>query len=94
MAFIQNDVCLRGGQTDLPMSNLVGIDCYANTLCIVTSVEKLGGILKSPYPFWVRFGQLNFYQKFPSFLEVKSDINRVNLTLGGTKDEHFSCLHI
>lgn len=40
MAFIQNDVCLRGGQTNLTMSNLVGIDCYANTLCIVTSVEN------------------------------------------------------
>ena len=40
MAFIQNDVCLRGGQTNLTMSNLVGIDCYANSLCIVTSVVK------------------------------------------------------
>ena len=40
MAFIQNDVCLRGGKTNLTMSNLVGIDCYANTLCIVTSVEN------------------------------------------------------
>ena len=62
-----------------------------------------GGHFPPPCPFWIRFCQLNFYQKFPIFLEVKIDINRVNLTprqahwvlqkmlLGSAKDEKLSC---
>ena len=58
----------------------------------------------SPFTFWIGFCQLKFCLNFPNFLEVKIDINRVNLTqhakllrqeipLGGAKDEHFSCFH-
>ena len=39
-----------------------------------------GGYFPPPCPFWTRFCQLNYYQKFPNFLEVKIDINQVNLT--------------
>ena len=47
------------------------------------------------------FWQLNFYQKFPNFLELKIETNRVNfdslpsslslkkMPLGEAKDEHF-----
>ena len=63
------------------------------------------GHFPPPCPFWIRFCQLKFYKKFPNFLEVKIDVNRVNLTpcwahwvllkmpLGGAKDEHVSCFH-
>ena len=60
-----------------------------------------GVILLSPCDFfrWI------FIKTFQTFLEVKIDINQVNLTscqahwaswkmaLGGSKDEHFSCFH-
>ena len=50
--------------------------------------------------FWDFVIGVYFYQKFPKFLEVKIEINQVNLTSslslmkmppGGAKDEHFSC---
>ena len=44
-----------------------------------------------PRHFWIGFCQLIFIKNFQTFLEVKIDINRVNLLLGGAKDEHFSC---
>ena len=55
--------------------------------------------------FWSDFVSWIFIKNFQTFLEVKIDINLVNLTpsqaycilsimpLGGTKDEHFSCFH-
>ena len=39
-----------------------------------------GGHFQPPCPIWIRFCQLEFYQKFPIFLEVNIDINRVILT--------------
>ena len=38
------------------------------------------GTLLSPSPLSIRFCQLIFPLKFPNFLEVKIDINRVILT--------------
>ena len=39
-----------------------------------------GGHFPARCPCWIRFCQLNFYQKLPNFLEVKININWVNLT--------------
>ena len=73
---------------------------YRNTLNLV--LFSAVSILLSPFHFWIKFWQLNFYQKCPNFLgREKIDINRVNLTpwrthsvlkkmsLSGAKDEHF-----
>ena len=59
-----------------------------------------GGSLLSPCYSGIGFCQLIFYQKCPNFLEVKIDINWINLTpcqahslikmpLGGAKDKYF-----
>ena len=39
-----------------------------------------GGAFLSPCPCWIRFCQLNFFQKFPNFFEVEIDINPIILT--------------
>ena len=54
-------------------------------------IAILGEIIFTPCPYWIRFWQLNFYQKI---LEVKIDVNRVNLTrsfplIESLKNEHF-----
>jgi hypothetical protein len=55
--------------------------------------------------FWIIFWQLSFSKNSQTVLEVKIDIDCINLTpcqahwvlenmpLGGAKDEHFSCFH-
>ena len=46
----------------------------------VDNLTLIGMTLALPCPFWIRFCLLNFYPKFPNFLEVKININQVNMT--------------
>ena len=59
---------------------------YVSSFCDLCMIYVLivnpnwheGGHFPPPCPFWMRFCQLNFYQKFPTFFVVKIDINLNN----------------
>ena len=61
------------------------LQCNYNILLALNLNWREGGHFPPPCPFWIRFCQLNFYQKFLNFFGGQ--------TLGGAKDDHFSCFH-
>ena len=46
---------------------LAGPQCSGKVLSRFNPNWHEGGHFPPPYPFWIRFGQLNFYQKFMNF---------------------------
>ena len=63
-----------------------------------------GRALSTPWPFWIRLYQLNFYQQFATIfwrwkltsiglIRVTSSLSLIKMSLGGAKDEYFSCFH-